>query len=147
MKIKLYNPDREKDEVIPLWQSYISNSEAKKLLSTYVENAKWSDAEVKILMKGIQKHRSCPRKIEPLLPGKTYKQIQNKCRMMKDKQREMKRVPADQEIPMGCKQWTIDEHKRLVEGIKLYGRDNVKLAKYMKTRNRYEVNIRIRYCA
>ena len=102
MKIKLYNPDP--DGVVPLWQEHIKKPEVKKLLSTYQENAKWTDAEIKILTKGMKEHRSCPRKLEPFLPGKTYKQIQNKCRMMQDKQRHSPRkVPVDQKIPMGCK--------------------------------------------
>ena len=61
----------------------IDKEEARKVFeSTPPLSAVWTDAEVKILKKGLQKHRSCPRKLEKYLPGKTYRQIQNKVRMM-----------------------------------------------------------------
>ena len=82
------------------------------------------------------------------MPGKTYKQIQNKCRLMFIQQRDSKTpIPVDKRIPRGCKQWSDKEQQKLVEGIKLFGRDNVRLAKFVGKREPHEINTRIRWCA
>ena len=64
------------------------------------------------------------------------------------KQRDSKApIPVDKRIPRGCKQWNDKEQKKLVEGIKLFGRDNVRLAKFVGNREPHEINTRVRYCA
>ena len=48
-------------------------------------------------------------------------------------------VPEEKRFKKGCRLWTDDEHKKLLDGIKRFGRDHVKLAKVVGTRDRYEI--------
>ena len=79
-------------------------------------------------------------KIMKDLPGRQYEQVAQKCREQIAKQRALKvPVPEEKRFKNGVRLWTADEHTRLLDGIKRFGRDHVKLAKVVGTRDRYEI--------
>ena len=82
------------------------------------------------------------------LPGRRYDAVALKSRELINMQKALKvPVPEEKRFKNGARLWTTDENEKLLEGIKRFGRDHVKIAKVLRTRSREDICRKIEYCA
>ena len=74
-------------------------------------------------------------KLAKHFPGKSIDSIRYRSKVVRD----------EKKIPSSVKKWTYAETKRLIEGLKRFGKDYKSVAKHVRTKNATQVSSKARY--
>ena len=99
----------------------------------------WSASEVKRLNELSQKIGSYAMKLVKYFPGKWIKSIYKKLHWLRNEQYDPKK-----KFPAHFTKWTDEEQKRLIEGVKRFGKDYKSIAKHVRTKDHTQVYARAR---